>query len=71
MKISYDPETDTLDLILRDASVAESDEEKEGIILDYDDQGNLIAIEVLRASERVQDPNTVTWTARPPRAAQG
>ena len=44
MKVSYDPKTDTLSVVFRDkATVAESDEEKPGIILDYDDEGNLVS----------------------------
>jgi hypothetical protein len=40
MKVSYDPRTDTLSVISRDdAAVAESDEDKPGIILDYDQTG--------------------------------
>ena len=35
MKVTYDPRTDTLNVTLReDAQVAESDEDKPGIILD-------------------------------------
>src|SRR5271157_5487811 len=41
MKASYDPRTDTLSLILKDgAKVAESDEDKPGVILDYDERGD-------------------------------
>jgi len=36
MKIIYDRETDTLSLIFREGKVAESDEVKDGIIIDYD-----------------------------------
>jgi YD repeat-containing protein len=56
MKVAYDPRTDTLTVILRDDTpVAESDEGKPGIILDYDEQGNLISLEILDASKRVTE----------------
>jgi uncharacterized protein YuzE len=54
VKVSYDPRTDTLSLILKeDATVAESDEDKPGVILDYDEHGDLISMEILDASRRV------------------
>ena len=60
MKVAYDPKTDTLTVILRDgAIVAESDEDKPGVILDYDDGGNLVSLEILDASQRVTDARTV------------
>lgn len=60
MKVSYDTTTDTLTVILRNETpVAESDEEKPGIILDYDDQGNLISLEILDASKRVSETRRV------------
>ena len=40
MKVSYDAVTDTLTVIFRDGPVAESDEGKPGVILDYDDHGS-------------------------------
>ncbi|MDD5094974.1 MAG: DUF2283 domain-containing protein [Dehalococcoidia bacterium] len=56
MKVTYDPKTDTLSMILRERTpVAESDEDKPGVILDYDDAGNLISLEILDASSRVSD----------------
>jgi uncharacterized protein YuzE len=33
------------------------------VILDYDDQGNLLSIELLDASVRVEEPRSVTLTA--------
>ena len=60
MKVAYDPKTDTLTVILRDeAMVAESDEDKPGVILDYDGEGNLVSLEILDASQRVTDARKV------------
>ncbi|MGH9328609.1 MAG: DUF2283 domain-containing protein [Terriglobia bacterium] len=56
MKASYDPKTDTLSLVLKeDVIVAESDEDKPGVILDYDEGGNLVSVEILDASLRVTE----------------
>jgi uncharacterized protein YuzE len=63
VKITYDPDTDTLTVILKDAPVAESDEDKPGVILDFDDQGDVVSFEILDASQRVTDPRHVEFTA--------
>ena len=62
MKVSYDAETDTLTIVFKDVAISESDEEKPGIILDYDADGGLVALEVLDASLRVADPRNVQFT---------
>ena len=62
MKVIYDPETDTLTIILAETPVAESDEDKPGVILDYDQAGNLVSIEVLDASQRVTEASRVEFT---------
>ncbi|GBC84532.1 hypothetical protein HRbin11_00963 [bacterium HR11] len=62
MKVIYDPRTDTLSVIFReDRPVAESDEDKPGVILDYDEQGNLVSLEILDASKRVTDVSHVQF----------
>ncbi len=63
MKVQYDGQTDSLTMILRSGQVAESDETRPGVILDYDEQGNLLSIEVLDASQRVEEPRKVTFTS--------
>lgn len=56
MKATYDLRTDTLSIVLKpDAGVVESDEAKPGIILDYDELGNLVSLEILDASKRVSE----------------
>ena len=44
MRINYDQETDTLTVIFSDIEIAESDENKPGVILDYDNLGNLVSL---------------------------
>jgi uncharacterized protein YuzE len=62
MKVRYDRKTDTLSLVLRDnAPVVESDEDKPGVILDYDKDGNLVSLEILDASRRVTDARKVDF----------
>ena len=61
MKVVYDPETDTLTVIFSDHLVVESDEEKPGVILDYDDTGNLVSLEILDASQRVLSPTQIEY----------
>lgn len=65
MKVVYDPETDTLDMIFREGPVAESDEDKPGIILDYDAKGNIISIELLEASKKLSQPIGVSFEVAP------
>jgi uncharacterized protein YuzE len=61
MVIKYDKEIDVIYIQLTDAKVAESDEEKPGIILDYDEAGNIVGIEVLNASKKINQPNGVIY----------
>ena len=63
MKVSYDHETDTLTVTFREIPAAESDEDKPGVILDYDAEGHLVSVEVLDASSRVEEPPSVTLAA--------
>jgi len=61
MKVIYDRETDTLSIILRDGKVAESDEARPGLILDYDKSRRLVSIELLDASDQVKQPQSVEF----------
>jgi uncharacterized protein YuzE len=62
VRINYDTKADTLRLILKEnASVTESDEEKPGIILDDDGQGDLVSMEMLDALWRVTEAKKVVF----------
>ena len=54
MKVVYDKETDTLVITLRDARIRESDEVRPGVIADFGDDGGLVRLEILRASNVVE-----------------
>jgi len=65
MKVIYDRETDTLTVIFAEAQIVESDEEKPGVILDYDAQGRLVSLEILDASRRVGYPYRLEYQIVP------
>jgi uncharacterized protein YuzE len=65
MRVIYDSKTDTLTVIFADAPVAESDEDKPGVILDYDSSGNLVSLEILDASRRVGLPTQIEYQVVP------
>ena len=65
MKVIYDRETDTLTVLLANTPVVESDEDKPGVILDYDSSGNLVSLEILDASRRVRLPTQIEYQVVP------
>ena len=63
MKVRYDEEADALYIQLRTGEYYESDEIKQGFILDYDADSNVIGIEILEASSNLTpaDLSTVNF----------
>ncbi len=61
MKVKYDKETDILYITFSNVAIEESDEDKEGFILDYSKDGNLVGIEVLNASKSSINPSKVEY----------
>ncbi|MDO8959242.1 MAG: DUF2283 domain-containing protein [Rhodocyclaceae bacterium] len=64
MKADYDSQVDILTVVFSDAPVEESDEIKPGVILDYDAIGNVVGLEILDASHRVQNPAAMEFAVR-------
>ncbi len=54
MKLNYYPETDSLYIDLSEKTSIESKEISEGIVLDYDAEGNLVGIDIDNASKKVR-----------------
>jgi uncharacterized protein YuzE len=61
MKVIYDPEVDVLRIFFSSAPIEESDEDKPGVIIDYDKEGNIIGLEILDASKRMENPRSVEF----------
>jgi uncharacterized protein YuzE len=62
MKTIYDSAADALYVRFSDASVFESEEVANGVVLDFDANGRIVAIELLDASKHVA-PGTIFPTA--------
>lgn len=61
MKIEYDPKADAMYIRLLAGEVADSDEVREGVVLDYDADGRVIGIEMLDVSRRVDNPRQMAF----------
>jgi uncharacterized protein YuzE len=61
MVIKYNKDVDSIYIEIAKAKVAESDHEKEDVILDYDESGNIIGIEILNASKKTSLPNGIQY----------
>ncbi|MBL0287881.1 MAG: DUF2283 domain-containing protein [Bacteroidetes bacterium] len=61
MKVIYDKTLDILQIQFSNDPIVESDEEKKGLIIDYNKDGGIVAIEMLNASKKVMQPNKVEY----------
>ena len=53
MKIEYSKNIDALYIRLRDAGIADSIDIEEGVTADLDEQGHIVGLEILDASEKL------------------
>jgi uncharacterized protein YuzE len=61
MKVKYDKEADVLYIELSKEAISESDEDKRGVVIDYDASGKVVGIEILNASKNLPQPNIVEY----------
>jgi len=61
MKVIYDPETDTLSIIFRSENISESDEVRDGVIIDYDKAGKIVSMEIMDASDQISEPQGILY----------
>lgn len=55
MRLRIDQQSDALYLDLTGREIDSSEEVSDGIVLDYDKDGNLVGIEILEASKKAGD----------------
>ena len=61
MKVKYDKEVDVMKIVFSLNQIFESDEEKPGVILDFDVNGNIVSMEILDASKSITSPLSVDY----------
>lgn len=57
-------QNETLSLLFRDKPVVESDELRDGLIIDYDNDGKIVSVEILDASQHVTEPQGIAYEVR-------
>ena len=61
MKVTYDKEVAILSILFSENAIKESDEERSGVILDYDKDGIIVGIEILDASKKINNPSNFEY----------
>ncbi|MBE9157335.1 DUF2283 domain-containing protein [Nodosilinea sp. LEGE 06152] len=62
MQITYDPDRDILQIAFNQRDVDETARVSPNLILDYDEDGLIVGLELRQASRRVDSPLSVTFT---------
>jgi uncharacterized protein YuzE len=59
MRVRVDHSADAVYLNLTDRPIKDSAEVADGIVVDYDDEGRIVGVEILDASKRTNDPEAL------------
>ena len=61
MRITYDQQSDSLTITLRDERIQESDEVRPGVIADFGYDGGVVRFEIMQASKVVQNAREIQF----------
>jgi uncharacterized protein YuzE len=64
MSVEYDKETDSLSIKFRKAEIEETDEVAPGFLADLDELGQMVSLEILNASHRIDSLDTIVINSR-------
>ena len=70
MKIVYDPDQDILQISFSQSLVEETTQIAPGLILDYDEDGQVVGLEVRKASKRTDSPQAIAYSIGPADASK-
>jgi uncharacterized protein YuzE len=61
MKVVYDPDKDILQITFIETIIEETAQIAPGLVLDYDEDGNVIGLELRKASNKVDSPYAISY----------
>jgi uncharacterized protein YuzE len=64
MTLDYDKVTDSLSITFRTAEIEESDEISPGVLVDLDEAGGMVSLEILNASKKVDSLEALVINSR-------
>ena len=65
MKVTYDPDKDILQISFSARLIEETTQITPGMILDYDEDGRVVGLELRKASERLDHPYEIKYAVGP------
>ncbi len=61
MKVIYDPDKDVLQIAFVQALIEETAQISPGLILDYDEDGQVVGLEIRKASTKTDSPYAISF----------
>ena len=58
MKVIYNPTTDVLRIVFREAIIEDFSEDQPGVTIDYDADDKIVGLEIQEASKIIEDPRS-------------